>query len=66
MGLPFSDHKVLAVGHAYQSSTKVHLKRPPIDKVEQSVLDVCLPFSKCDPVSSSSLEYLCTVNLTPP
>lgn len=48
LGLPFDDYKVLAIGQAYQSETKNHLMRPPIDKVEKRVLDICLPFSKCD------------------
>ncbi|GMH42022.1 hypothetical protein BSKO_09941 [Bryopsis sp. KO-2023] len=48
LGLPFDDYKVLAIGQAYQSETKNHLMRPPIDKVEKRVLDLCLPFSKCD------------------
>lgn len=67
MGLPFSDHKVLAVGHAYQLITKTHLERPPIDKVEQSVLDVCLPFSKCDPVSALllCLNFTCVLDEFP-
>eukprot|EP00803_Ostreobium_quekettii_P008399 evm.model.scf_171.2 EVM.evm.TU.scf_171.2 scf_171:9813-21952(+) len=47
IGLPYSDAKLLAIVSAYQTATTYHLRRPPIDDVEEDVRDLCLPYSRC-------------------
>ncbi|CAK0784217.1 hypothetical protein CVIRNUC_007421 [Coccomyxa viridis] len=46
-GTPQTDAHVLALAMAFQNSTQHHLQQPPVNNVEPSVLQNCMPYSRC-------------------
>ena len=39
--------QVLALAMAFQNSTRHHLQQPPVNNVEPSILQKCMPQSRC-------------------